>query len=122
MDNLLARVVGIDDLLMTCIPRVAGFEGQYSKMNQRLNVLESKHDRETQRRRLDDDPDNVSAAGAQPQQSGTAARGSTDRTDTSGDGGAASGSSASEQAWVFSGSNITYRQRDHHESHISAEY
>ena len=52
IDGLLARIVSVDDRLMTALPRIGGLEGQYTSMNQKINVLETRVDREFQRRRL----------------------------------------------------------------------
>ena len=50
--NVLGRVAGLGDALMTALPRVGGLEMQHTKTNQTLSVLESKLDWELQRRRF----------------------------------------------------------------------
>ena len=65
--NLLPRVVGLDDALMTALPRVGGLEMQHTKTNQKHSVLESRLDGELQRRRSQLDFEG-SAAGTQASQ------------------------------------------------------
>ena len=62
VDALTARLVGLDNTIMTALLRIGGLEMQHSQILQKINVMETRIDRELQRRRMQDEPDEICVA------------------------------------------------------------